>query len=212
MSLFDASLHHNFEKASKGGKDFDLTTILDETLVAAKPDLSVTVVENHDTQPLQSLEAPVEPWFKPLAYSIILLREKGYPCVFYTDIYSATYKDKGHDGQDYEIFLPACENIDKLLLARKRFAYGLQRDYLDHTNCIGWTREGDADHPGSGCAVLLSNGDDGFKTMEVGKAHAGKKFVDWLGKRPGEVTIDQDGRGEFHVGAGSASAWVLAGS
>jgi alpha-amylase len=212
MSLFDASLHHNFENASKAGKDYDLTKILDDTLVNAKPDLAVTVVENHDTQPLQSLEAPVENWFKPLAYALILLREKGYPCVFYTDIFSSTYKDRGHDGQEYEIFLPACENIDKLLSARKRFAYGQQRDFLDHANCIGWTREGDDEHGGSGCAVLLSNGDDGFKTMEVGKRHAGKKFVDWLGKYPGEVTIGQDGQGEFHVSAGSVSVWVADGS
>jgi alpha-amylase len=208
MSLFDASLHHNFVNASNGGKDYDLTTIFNDTLVNEKPELSVTVVGNHDTQPLQSLEAPVEEWFKPLAYALVLLREKGYPCVFYTDLYSATYKDKGHDGNEYEIFLPACENIDKLLLARKLFAYGRQRDYLDHANCIGWTREGDSDHPGSGCAVLISNGDDGIKTMETGKAHAGKTFTDFLGKYPGEVTIDPEGRGEFRVSAGSVSIWV----
>jgi alpha-amylase len=210
MSLFDASLHHNFQAASKQGKDFDLTTIFNDTLVSVNPGLSVTVVGNHDTQPLQALEAPVEQWFKPLAYALILLREHGYPCVFYSDMYSVTYKDKGHDGQDYEIFLPACEHIDKLLLARKQFAYGQQRDYLDHANCIGWTREGDADHAGSGCAVLLSNGEEGFKSMEVGKLHAGRKFTDWLGKYPGEVTIDGEGKGMFHVSPGSVSVWVPA--
>jgi alpha-amylase len=208
MSLFDASLHHNFETASKQGKDFDLTTIFNDTLVAVKPELSVTVVGNHDTQPLQSLEAPVEHWFKPLAHALLLLREKGYPCVFYTDLYSATYKDKGHDGKEYEIFLPAVENIEKFLLARKLFAYGQQRDYLDHANCIGWTREGDGEHPGSGCAILLSNGEEGFKTMEIGKEHAGKTFADYLGKHPAKVTIDPDGKGEFHVSGGSASVWV----
>jgi len=211
MSLFDASLHHNFEAASKGGKDFDLTTIFNDSLVAARPELAVTVVGNHDTQPLQSLEAPVEQWFDPLAHALILLREKGYPCVFYPDLYSSTYKDKGHDGQEYEIFLPACENIEKLLQARKLFAYGQQRDWLDHPNCIGWTREGDDEHPGSGCAVLLSNGEEGFKTMEIGKGHAGKTFTDHLGKYPGEVTINEEGQGEFHVGAGSVSVWTMAG-
>jgi alpha-amylase len=208
MSLFDASLHHNFVNASKQGKDYDLTTLFNDTLVTANPERSVTVVGNHDTQPLQSLEAPVEQWFKPLAYAAILLREKGYPCVFFTDLYSATYKDKGHDGNEYEIFLPACENIDKLMQARKIFAYGTQRDYLDHGNCIGWTREGDEEHPGSGCAVLLSNGDDGTKTMEMGKAHAGKTFYDYFGKREEKITLDGDGKGEFKVGAGSVSIWV----
>jgi alpha-amylase len=208
MSLFDASLHHNLENASKQGKDYDLRTIFQDTLVAARPDLAVTVVGNHDTQPLQSLEAPIEQWFKPLAYALLLLRDKGYPCVFYPDLYGATYKDKGHDGNEYEIFLPGVENMEKLLHARKSFAYGAQRDYLDHANCIGWTREGDDEHPGSGCAVLLSNGDEGFKTMEVGKAHAGKTFIDYLGKYSGEVQIDQDGKAEFHVSPGTVSVWV----
>jgi hypothetical protein len=31
-------------------------------------------------------------------------------------------------------------------------------------HCIGWTREGDDKH--TGCAVLLSNGEEGNKTME----------------------------------------------
>lgn len=35
---------------------------------------------NHDTQPYQALEAQISDWFKPLAYSLILLRDSGYPC------------------------------------------------------------------------------------------------------------------------------------
>jgi alpha-amylase len=55
----------------------------------------VTLVGNHDTQPLQALEAPVESWFQPLAYALVLLRESGVPCVFYPDLYGARYTDKG---------------------------------------------------------------------------------------------------------------------
>ncbi len=65
MSLFDASLHHNLFKASLSGAEYDLTTILNDTLLQVKPHLAVTVVDNHDTQPLQALEAPVKAWFKP---------------------------------------------------------------------------------------------------------------------------------------------------
>ena len=83
---FDASLHHNLHTASQSGSEFDLRTIFDNTLVQSQPNLSVTVVDNHDTQPLQALEAPVEPWFKPIAYALILLRQEGFPCVF-TQIY-----------------------------------------------------------------------------------------------------------------------------
>jgi alpha-amylase len=208
VSLFDASLHHNIESASKGGRDYDLTTIFNDTLVGTRPELAVTVVGNHDTQPLQALEAPVEDWFKPLAHALLLLREKGYPCVFYPDLYSARYKDTGHDGKEYEISLVAVPNIEKLMLARKRFAYGPQRDFLDHPNCIGWTREGDDEHPGSGCAVLLSNGDEGVKTMEIGTRHAGKTFVDLLGIRTEKVTIDLEGKASFSVNGGSVSVWI----
>jgi alpha-amylase len=208
MSLFDASLHHNFHHASSQGKDFDMRTILDNSLVQANPALAVTVVDNHDTQPLQALEAPVEKWFKQLAYAIILLREAGYPCLFYPDLYGAHYVDKGNDGNDHEIFLDKCPYIEELLQARKTFAYGTQRDYFDHGNCVGWTREGTEDHTNSGCAVLLSNGDEGHKRMEVGKRHAGKTFIDHLDQSRGEVKIEEDGCAEFHAPAGSVAVWV----
>lgn len=209
MSLFDSSLHHNLHDASKCGKDYDLTTIFDNTLVSVKPFLAVTVVENHDTQPLQSLEAPVDPWFKPLAYALILLREHGYPCIFYTDVYGAKYVDKDGEGNDREIYMPGVEGIDKLISARDRFAYSQQRDYFDHPNCIGWTREGDEEHDRSGLAVVLSNSEEGFKHMEVGKKHAGKQFVDYYGKHDAEVTIDEEGWGDFMCRAGSVSVWVI---
>ncbi|MEX6688958.1 alpha-amylase [Danxiaibacter flavus] len=208
MSLFDVPLHNNFHKASNAGKDYDLTTIFNDTLVATRPELAVTLVDNHDTQPLQALEAPVEAWFKPIAYALILLRAQGYPCIFYPDLFSATYTDKGGDGNDYEIFLPACDKIDKLILARKQYAYGEQRDYLDHPNCIGFTREGVDEVGNSGCAVIISNSEDGFKTMDTGARNAGKTFIDLLGNHEGEIKLDEDGCGEFQVMAGSVSVWV----
>jgi alpha-amylase len=206
MSLFDASLHQNFHVASSSKNTYDMRKILDETLVKAMPDKAVTLVDNHDTQPLQSLEAPVEAWFKPIAYAIILLRQEGYPCVFYPDLYGAHYKDKDKEGNEQEIWLEKIEELEPLLQARCSHAFGGQRDYFDHPNCIGWIREGDEDH--TGCAVLLSNGDDGTKKMEVGKRYAGKKFIDMLKKNPAEVEINEDGCGEFFCPAGSVSVWV----
>ena len=66
MSLFDSSLHRNLHIASRTGKDYDLRKIFDETLVKIMPEKAVTVVANHDTQPLQALEAPVDPWLRLL--------------------------------------------------------------------------------------------------------------------------------------------------
>lgn len=208
MSLFDAPLHKNFHVASRSGAHYDLRRMLDRTLMAEQPALAVTLVENHDTQPLQALESPVEAWFKPLAYAIILLRAQGYPCVFYGDYYGAAYRDQGKDGNQYDILLQPVSSLPALITARKRFAYGPQHDYWDHPNTIGWTREGAEEIPGSGCAVLLTNGSEGHKWMYAGHQHAGKDFIDFLGHRSEEVRINADGWGQFFVNGGSVSVWV----
>jgi alpha-amylase len=209
MSLFDAPLHNNLHEASVQGNSYDLTKIFDNTLVAANPDRAVTLVENHDTQPLQSLTQPVDYWFKPIGYALILLRESGYPCVFYPDLYGSKYTDKGDDGNEHEIILAPVGELESLLYTRKHIAYGPQRDYLDHPNCIGWTREGDDEHENSGCAVVISNGEEGNKKMEIGKRHAGKVFVDYLNKHDVEITIGDDGWAEFFVRPGSVSVWAI---
>lgn len=206
IQLFDAVLQNRFHTASKCGKEFDMSTILNDTLVATKPEFAVTLVANHDTQPLQSLEAPVEPWFKPLAYALILLRKDGYPCVFYPDLFGAGYKDKGNDGNEYEIFMPKTEKIDELLKARQQFAYGDQQDFLDHPNCIAWVRHGDEEH--GGCVVIMSNGEEGFKDIHLGEDKKGWVYVDFLGNYEGEITLDEHGTGRFLTKGGCVSVWV----
>ncbi|WP_276089197.1 alpha-amylase [Pedobacter sp. JY14-1] len=208
ISLFDACLQGNFSRASKEGEQFDLSTILQGSLVEARPELAVTLVENHDTQPLQSLEQTVEPWFRAHAYAIILLREAGYPCVFFADVYGSCYTDKGDDGFDHEVTLEPLPQLEALLALRKQKAYGEQRDYFDHPSCIGWTRAGDDEHERSGLAVVLSNGEAGQKAMEIGSAFAGRKFVDALGHAQGEVVINETGWGDFYCEAGSVSVWT----
>ncbi|GAB3934746.1 alpha-amylase [Mucilaginibacter myungsuensis] len=209
MSLFDAPLQRNFHLASNEGAEYDLTTIFNGSLVETDPELAVTLVENHDTQPLQSLEQPVEAWFRTIAYALIMLREAGYPCIFYTDLYGSTYTDEGHDGEDQKVTLEKVPEMETLLWARKHLAYGQQRDYFDNPNCIGWTREGDDKHEGSGCAVLISNADEAAKAMEVGAKFAGQVFTDHLGKVADEITIDENGWAEFKVQGGSVSVWAV---
>lgn len=206
MSLFDSSLQQNFHIASKEGADYDLRKIFDETLTLLNPAFAVTVVDNHDTQPLQALEAPVEKWFKPLAYALILLRENGYPCVFYPDLFGAHYTDKDKEGNDQEIFLDKVEKIEELLKARQQFAYGAQKDYFEDANCLAWTREGYDEH--AGCAVVLSNKDAYEKPMEMGEKYSGKLFYDFMGWFSDKVTIDENGWGNFPVPAGNVSVWV----
>jgi alpha-amylase len=206
LSVFDVPLHYAFHYASLGGGHFDLRNLLEGSLVRQRSTEAVTFVDNHDSQPLQALESPVAPWFKPLAYAIILLRREGYPCVFHPDYYGAEYEDHGRDGQRHRVSLPSHRFlIDIFLHARRHHAYGPQYDYLDHPDCVGWTRLGDAGHPKS-MAVLLSDGPGGVKWMEVGKPNA--RFVDRTGHVTERVIANEHGWAEVRCQGGSVSVWV----
>ena len=196
ISLFDVPMHYNFKAASQD-EEYDLTSIFDNTLLKDNPEKAVTFVDNHDTQPGQSLESFVERWFKQPAYAIILLRNEGYPCVFYGDMYGI---------QNNKI--EPVDNLEKLIILRKDKAYGNQNDYIDDKNCIGWTREGDQDHIKSGLAVLISNAGYAEKKMYIGKNFSGKKFKDALGNISDIIQIDEEGNGVFKVNEKSVSVWV----
>lgn len=206
-SLFDIPLHHNFHHASLEKKDYDLTKLLDGTLFKERSFQCVSFVDNHDTQPLQALESPVDYWFKPLAYAVIMLREQGIPTVFYPCLYGAEYS--GHKGEEsFNIHLAAVKELETLLRVRRDLAYGLQIDYLDHGSVIGWVRQGIEERKKSGCAVMISNGDDGFKQMDMGKANASKVYYDVCGHVNDEVTLDENGHGTFLVKKESVSVWI----
>lgn len=196
-SLFDVPLHNNFVSASKSSGSYDMRNILNGTLVNSNPMKAVTFVDNHDSQPGQSLESYVEEWFKPLAYTLLLTREGGYPCVFYGDYYGLA---KG--GASFK----SC--IDVLMQVRTKLAYGTQHDYFDDSNVVGWTREGDSSHTNSGLAALISDGAGGSKKMYVGTSHAGEVWYDVTGNVSGTVTIGNDGCATFSVKGGSHSVWV----
>lgn len=211
IQLFDAPLHFNFHEASVQGESYDLSRILHDSLTAERPELSITFVDNHDTQPLQSLQSPVDSWFKPLAYAIILLREQGTPCVFYPSIYGAKYFDNT-TGEEQYVELPALSCIASMMKVRKNLAYGSQTDYLDHPSTIGWTRAGTPERENSGCAVVLTNGQEGVKRMSMGQQHAGRTMIDGCGHRIEKITLDENGEGNFPVDAGSLAVWIFEGA
>ena len=163
-----------------------------------RPDFAVTFVDNHDSQRGQSLESTVADWFKPLAYSLIMLRQEGKPCLFYGDYY-------GIEGEFAQVSFK--DIIDKLAYLRQNHVYGNQVDYFDYPNCIGWVNQGDEAHP-EPLAVVMSNSDAGWKDMEIGQLHAGRIFRDYLGHSQEEVVLDDAGWGSFPVQAGSVSAWI----
>ena len=145
-----------------------------------------------------SLESQVKDWLKPLAYGLILLRKDGYPCIFYGDYYSIKRKQSPHR-----------PILDILLDARKKYAHGEQLDYFDHPNTIGFTRKGDEAYPHSGLALLISNGEDGDKIMQVGTEHQGEIWHEITGNRQEEVTIDEEGNGKFTVSGSKLAVWVV---
>ncbi len=197
-SLFDVPLHFSLHNCSRAHGDYDLRRIFDGSLVESSPISAVTFVDNHESQPGGSLESWVEDWFKPMAYAIILLRQQGYPCLFYGDykgIPSSKIKSKK-------------TMLDKLLKLRKNKAYGYQHDYLDDPNCIGWTREGDDEHKDSGLAVVISDGTGGTKRMYIGRHFAGAHFSDVMGNAKYNIKIDSEGFGDFYVNRDAVSVWV----
>lgn len=198
ISLFDVPLHYNLFNASHSNGHFDMRTIFSNTLVSVAPERAVTFVDNHDTEPGQSLESWVSDWFKPHAYSLILLRKEGLPCIFYGDLYGIPTKQVSAKK----------ELLEKLLYARNHFAYGTQTDYFNDPNIIGWVREGDSEHYMSGMVVIMTVSTGGCLQMNVGKRLANSVLYDYLGNMQEPVYVDQDGNGIFYVKDGSVSVWV----
>ncbi|KAK5076835.1 hypothetical protein LTS08_006006 [Lithohypha guttulata] len=200
ISIFNTPLQTKFHQFAVG-EQTDLRTVLDNTWLSIQPDQAVTYVMNHDTQEGQVLSMLiVEGWFIPLAYALILLREAGYPCIFYADLYGQ------HNGFG-DLTAPSyAKQIADLAMARKYFAYGTQTDYFNDANAIGWARQGSSDHP-EGLAVVMSNAQGGISTltMNVGVHHAGETWSGLFGGE-GAGTIAEDGSADFVAGAAKADA------
>lgn len=197
LSLFDVPLHMHFRDASAAGGNYGMQRLFENTLVTANIFRAVTFVDNHDSQPGQSLQSWVEGWFKPLAYAAILLRKDGLPCVFYADYYGL--RDSG---------IPPVPGLKRMMAVRRDCAYGQQHDYFDHDNIVGWTRSGDKEHKNSGCAVLMSDGPGGEKTMFMGENFAGAKMRDIMCRVQQPVIIGEDGNGVFSTPGGAVTVWV----
>lgn len=198
IDLFDVGLHYNFYEAALSNENYDLRQLVDNTIIGVNPLMAVTFVDNHDSQPDQSLSSWVGDWFKPLAYAYILMRSEGYPCIFFGDYY-------GIGGDNPQEGNP--QMIEKLMLCRKHFAYGDQDDYMQEANCIGWVRHGNQDHSETS-ATIMSNHTDNQISMFVGEQYAGQQFADYLGHHDEKVTIKEDGFGDFKVYGRNVSVWV----
>lgn len=189
ISLFDVSLHYRFMECSRNKQSYDLRNLFKDTLVERAPIHAVTFVDNHDTQPGKGLSSWVYKWFKPMAYACILLREQGYPCIFYGDYYGLHKGSKGIQ-----------KKLEDLLMIKNRYSYGWQNDYFEDDYQIGWSREG-------GLAVLFSLRQNGEKWMFVGEKFNGRNFYDIF--HPRKKVYIENGYGHFSCKKESLSVYIL---
>ena len=190
-SLFDVPLHYTFQNMSNGNGSWDMRGLQFAGFTEANGALSVSFVDNHDTdQSGGALYSPVAN-LKMLAYAYILTREKGYPCVFYKDYYNY-----GLGAQ-----------IKTLIGIRKANAYGASYEYtsVDDADYYAYSRAGDSTHKG---LMLILNDGSGSRSQGITSPFKNATLTDKTGNYGGTVTTDGNGYGNFPVQARSWSAWV----
>lgn len=170
--LFDVPLHYHFYECSKYKDNYDMRNLFKDTLVVNHPTLAVTFVDNHDTCSHSDLSSFIPKWFKPFAYACILLRNTGYPCIFYGDLYGL--KNQRYNG--------IRTTLEKLLILRQKYC---DHDYIDYIsyNYLGFSYD-------SGLAVLFSLREDAYVYMYVGINHHNKVMKDIFSKN--NTTIIDD--------------------
>ncbi|AIM24683.1 alpha-amylase [Melissococcus plutonius] len=198
LPLFDIPLHYNFYEAAKKGNQYDLRKLLVNTLVDSRPEWAITFVENHDTQEGQSLESWVLPWFKPMAYAIILLLMKGTPVVFWGDLFGIPAKKVEKMGQTLII----------LLKIRQQIRSNYELTYFDDPTIVGWTHVDSLNERDFNYAVIMSNDQNGSKQMCIGTRAAHKNYIDILGNHHQIVRLNEVGIGNFYVKERSLAVYV----
>jgi len=126
-----------------------------------------------------------------LAYSYILTREKGYPCVFYKDYYNY-----GLGSQ-----------IKTLVGIRQTHGFGSGYEYTsaDDVDVYAYSRAGDASH--TGLLELLNDGSVAA-SKAITTPFKNATLTDLTGNTTGTVTTDGNGLGTFAVNARSYAVWV----
>jgi alpha-amylase len=190
-SLFDVPLHYTFKAMSDGNGSWDMRGLQFAGFTESNPTLSVSFVDNHDTdQSGGGLYSPVAN-LKQLAYAYILTRANSYPCVFYKDYYNY-----GLGAQ-----------IKTLMQIRKANAYGSAYEYtsVDDADYYAYSRAGDSTHKG---LMLVLNDGGSARSQGITSPFKSATLTDKTGNYSGTITTDANGYGNFPVQARSWSVWV----
>jgi alpha-amylase len=173
ISFFDFPLRNKFRDASYNKGYYNLAELSHDTLQHDYPQQAVTFVENHDRQYGRNPDSHVREWIKPLAYAYILLRQNGYPCVFFADYYGSS-PNGDHIGQ------PEGRNyLDELLHLRKEYALGEERYYETYdgstATAVGWVRMGFVEGAKGAMAVVI-NSSDSVKPVNMNSGRFNRRF------------------------------------
>jgi alpha-amylase len=182
-SLFDFPLHKVFAEALNPNGPGDLRTLRFAGFTELNGPLSVSFVDNHDTD--RSFAVVNQ---KMLAYAYLLMRDKGYPCVFYKDYY-----EYGLGSQ-----------IKQLLQIRRDHAHGPSWEHEESDSDVYlYSRAGDAQHRG----LLLVLCDQNATPRQVRTPFANARLRDLTGNQTSEVVTDHLGNGTIPLTAHSYSTW-----
>lgn len=187
--LFDVPLHYLFSDMSGSNGGFDMRRLKNAGFVAARPELAVTFVDNHDTVKSGGLYSPVDR-FKLLAYAYILMRDGGVPSVFYPD------------------FLAEHDALKKLIALRTSHARGKGSEHAETSqNVYVYSRRGDDSAVGSpGGLVLLLNDGASDMSVDVVTPFANAELHEEI--RGGTARSDATGKARLSVKASDYSIWV----
>ncbi|MDU0369000.1 alpha-amylase [Hymenobacter endophyticus] len=189
-SLFDVPLHYTFQDMSNGNGSWDMRGLQFAGFTESNPTLSVSFVDNHDTDHPGALYSPVTN-LKLLAYAYILTRANGYPCVFYKDYYNYGLGNQ----------------IKTLNSIRQANAYGAAAEYtsVNDADVYAYSRAGDSSHPG---LLMLLNDGGSARSKTITTPFKSATLTDKTGNTSGTVTTDANGTGVFPVNSRSYAVWV----
>ena len=201
LHVFDFPLRGKFAAMRDGGGSFDMSEFSGGGLLNSDKysGRAVSFVDNHDTSRDES-EYGNEPIssYAYQAYTYILTRKGVVPTVFWKDYYQYDMK----------------EQLDKLLRARRYFAYGSEHEGPTDEDVYSYVREGLDDVAGTGLVMLISDGTSGTvasKSIDSGRPNV--TYIDITGNISTSITTDSNGEADFKVKKSETagySVWVPA--
>lgn len=164
-------------------------------------DRAVTFVDNHDTDRDEDSYSTSIYKRKYQAYAYILTRAEGLPTVYWKDYYIWGMK----------------EGIDKILTARKYFAYGSGHEMEDDPgndpndqDVYSYVRSGSSGVDGDGLVMMISDGTAGeIVEKHINSYQPDTEFYDLTGNIVNHVVTDNIGYGDFMVRKDEETGWSI---